>query len=496
VPGRLAILLERVGFRRVAVAGDVMVDKYVWGEVSRISPEAPVPILNFSSEDMRLGGAGSVANDLHSLGAEVRLCGVVGSDEEGAMFLDEMRNLSLDTSLIFHHGSRPTTLKTRIIARTQQLLRLDREKIGPFEDEVYARLWPGLADAIASSDIVLISDYHKGFLTPTFVRQILDLAKAKGKRVLVDPPRSSATAKYAGATALVLNRIEAQVASGVEIVDRLTLRSAARKLLETLGLEFVVITRDKDGMSLFKATGEEADYPTRAREVYDVTGAGDMVISVLGYVLAGGHSIEDAIQIANVAAGLEVGRLGSVPIQKSEIVDELRGRAVGYGSKIKSVEELVHITRQLRAMGRKIVFTNGCFDVLHDGHVQLLSSARRQGDCLIVGMNSDASVRMLKGPSRPLRPQEERAKVLAALQDVDYLTIFDERTPVRLIDKLRPDVLVKGSDYSEDQVVGADLVKSYGGTVVLVPIVPGVSTTRLVEDILHRYKNDNEEKTP
>lgn len=491
MPQRLASLLESIGPKRVVVIGDVMLDKYVWGEVSRISPEAPVPVLEFLSEDARLGGAGSVANDLHGLGAEVLLCGVVGRDEEGETFLGKMKELNFDDSLVWRHPSRATTVKTRIIARTQQILRLDREERNPFENEVYTALWDRLSKCIAEADIVLLSDYDKGFLSRGFVERVLGFCRERRKKVLVDPPRSTEALKYVGATALVLNRFEAGIASGIEVVDTTTLQSAGEKLLETLGLEFVVITRDKDGMSLFKSGGEISHYPTRAREVFDVTGASDMVISALGYVFADGHSVEDAIQIANIAAGLEVARLGSVPVQKSEIVEELRGRSVSYSSKIKSLEELVHITKQLKAKGRTVIFTNGCFDVLHDGHIHLLNSAKKEGHCLIVGLNSDASVRMLKGPSRPIRPQEERARILAALQDVDYITIFEELTPVKLIEKLKPDVLVKGADYTKDQVVGAELVESHGGRVVLVPVLDGVSTSKLVESIIERHYNES-----
>ncbi|HHT9106137.1 MAG TPA: D-glycero-beta-D-manno-heptose 1-phosphate adenylyltransferase [Candidatus Wujingus californicus] len=479
---------------RIVVIGDLMLDKYVWGEVRRISQEAPIPIINVSSEDMRPGGAGSVINNLQILGANVFACGIMGDDVHGHTLLNIFKGMKVDTTGIFIDKSRPTILKMRLMGHlqtagkgVQQLLRVDYEKTHAISADLESQLSSYLNKTVPLCDIVLVSDMNKGLLSTSFLKTIVTFCKKHNKIAIVDPKLSVNYSIYHGFTAMTPNRNEAELATGIKITDNDSLNRAGNKLTSSLSLEYCVITIDKDGMFLYHKSGQGRIIPTTPRTVFDVTGAGDMVLSIFGMVVGSGYSLEDAAPIANIAAGIEVGKIGATPVSKGEILDELmsgKGQASG---KIKDIEVLIGILNEHRKKNDKIVFTNGCFDILHVGHIEYLKFARKQGDLLVVGLNSDHSVKSLKGPSRPFVSEAERAKMLAALEDVTYVTVFDDLTPEDLIKAVRPDILVKGEDWKDAGVVGREVVESYGGKVVLAPLVEGVSTTNIVSRIIDRH---------
>ncbi|MFL5331112.1 MAG: D-glycero-beta-D-manno-heptose 1-phosphate adenylyltransferase [Gemmataceae bacterium] len=485
-------LLDRLGTPRVLVIGDLMLDRYIWGDAARISQEAPVMLLQADRREERLGGASSVATLLRALDAEVMLAGVVGADADGIRIRAMLDDLGVNHSAVVADVGRPSTVKERYIGRAQQkhpqqILRVDYETRAAIPAAIEWKLIESMAQLIPTCDVVLISDYDKGVCTPSLLKAIMSLAATSGKRVLADPIRGNDYTKYRGCATLTPNRLEAGLATGIEIHDAATAVQAAEQLRVTLDLEASIVTLDKDGMVLVGQDGHAQVLPTRQRQVYDITGAGDIVLSMLGLALAAGASYADAVRLANVAGGLEVEKIGVATVTRDEIrADILRGDAIGMGiaNKVTNVLLLMPELQRRREQGQRIVFTNGCFDVLHAGHVQYLHEARAQGDLLIVGLNSDASVRGLKGPGRPVNPVEARAAVLAGLQAVDFVTVFDTATPEELINQLRPDVLVKGADYRRETVVGAEFVESYGGRVHLADLRDGFSTT----NILHRLK--------
>jgi D-beta-D-heptose 7-phosphate kinase/D-beta-D-heptose 1-phosphate adenosyltransferase len=484
-------LVQRLGRPRVLVVGDLMLDRYVWGNAARISQEAPVLLLHADRREERLGGASSVATMLRALGAEVALAGVVGGDADGERVRRQLSDLGIDQAAVLTDAGRPTTVKERYIGRAQQkhpqqILRVDYESRAAVsavvEDELSLRVLAQLRQA----DVVLISDYDKGVCTPGLLAAVIAGARACGRRVLADPIRGGDYSKYRGCSAVTPNRLEAALAAGRDIPSPDAALTAAEQLRDTLDLEVAIVTLDKDGMALAGRDGLRAVFPTRPRQVYDITGAGDMVLSVLGLALASGAAYEAAIRLANVAGGLEVERIGVATVTRDEILhDLLHGEAgpAASGSKLLPLPVLVGEMERRRRAGQRIAFTNGCFDVLHAGHVQYLQEARAQADVLVVGLNADASVRALKGPSRPVNPQEARAAVLTGLQAVDYVTIFHEPTPIELIRALRPEVLVKGADYRKEQVVGTEFVESYGGRVHLAAVREGFSTTGLLQRV-------------
>jgi D-beta-D-heptose 7-phosphate kinase/D-beta-D-heptose 1-phosphate adenosyltransferase len=380
--------------------------------------------------------------------------------------------------------ARPTTSKERYIGKAhdrhpQQMLRVDYEVRTPLPEPLEKSLIHGIDTCLSSSDIILISDYDKGVCTPAVLRHVIDRARAFRKKVLVDPIRGSDYRRYKGATCLTPNRTEAQLASGLAIGSPAEALAAGDKLRQELGAEALIVTLDKDGMALSHADGRRQVFHTRPRQVYDITGAGDMVLSVIGLCLAAGADYDAAIALGNVAGGLEVERLGVATLTRDDLLRDLAAVPPSPCKVLDWGDLVVELDRR-RRQGERIVFTNGCFDVLHAGHVRYLQQARAMGQTLVVGLNSDSSVHRLKGPTRPINPAEARAEVLAALACVDYVAIFDEDTPLRLIEAARPHVLVKGADYRPDEVVGREFVESQGGQVVLLPLVPGHSTTRLV----------------
>jgi D-beta-D-heptose 7-phosphate kinase / D-beta-D-heptose 1-phosphate adenosyltransferase len=477
---------ERAASVRALVIGDLMLDEYLWGRAERISPEAPVQVVEVVREDLRLGGAGNVVHNLVALGASVSVCSVIGADENGALLRRAFQTSGVDQAGLFDDPERRTSKKTRVIAANQQIVRIDRETKSPIGASCEEAVLGYLEASCGSFDVIVVSDYLKGVLTPQVLSAVCQAGRRLGIPVVVDP-KGNDYGKYRGATLLTPNRKEAEIASGIAISDLETLERAAGRLLSGLDLDALLITRSEAGMSLFQKVGTAVHIPTVAREVYDVTGAGDTVISVLSLGLACGLTLPEAAWIANVAAGIAVGKLGTSTVSPQEIVAEVGHGLKDSDSKIKNLDVLTHLIASERSRGKRVVFTNGCFDLLHVGHVKYLQKARTLGDLLIVGLNSDASVRRLKGERRPLIEESERAHILAALDCVDYVILFDEDTPLRLIEALVPAVLVKGGDYQVEEVVGRELVEASGGRVELVQFVDGRSTSRIIEKILASY---------
>ena len=480
--------LSRIGQIKALVIGDLMLDEYLWGKTERISPEAPVQVVDISREDLRLGGAGNVINNLMTLGCQVHVAGVLGDDADGRLLRRLLEEKSVGIQGVLMSPDRTTSRKTRILASNQQMLRIDRESQNPISPEMEVRLADHVRSVAEDFQVILVSDYLKGVLTEGLLKEIVAIGREKGIPVVIDP-KGSDFRKYRGATLLTPNRKEAQTASHIAIVDEATLLQAGRSLAEALDLEALVLTRSEEGMTLFPRDGEEIHLPTEAREVYDVSGAGDTVLAMMGLGLAGELSLEEAARLANVAAGIVVGKVGTSTVSPGEILEVIGRRHQDTDLKIKDREVLAGILETEREKGRTVVFTNGCFDLLHVGHVKYLQKARRLGDLLVLGLNSDESIRRLKGPRRPLINQDERAHILAALDCIDYLVIFDEDTPLELIEALRPKILVKGGDYSPEGVVGKDLVESFGGRVELIQFVDGKSTTNIIEKILQEYRD-------
>ncbi len=471
---------------KALVIGDLMLDEYLWGRAERISPEAPVQVVDVNREDLRLGGAGNVANNMAAFGCGVYICGIIGRDDNGAHLRRTFSGRGVDTSGIFDVPSRMTGKKTRVLASNQQIVRIDRETRGDITEEEEDLLLSFVRDPAHVWNIILVSDYGKGVLTRRVLEEVISFAGNRGIPVIVDPKGADFT-KYRGATIITPNRKEAETASRVPILDEDTLGLAAGRLMEEGGYEALLVTRSAEGMSLFLREREALHIPTVAREVYDVTGAGDTVVAALGLGLACGAGFAEASRLANVAAGIAVGKVGTSIVLPKEVIGSIRHEHQDSDAKIKNLDALADLVEREKLKGMRVAFTNGCFDLLHVGHVKYLQKARSYGDLLVLGLNSDASVRRLKGEKRPLIGQSERAHILAALDCVDYVVIFDEDTPIRLLETLRPHVLVKGGDYTPDRVVGKDLVESYGGRVELVAFVDGRSTTNIIEKILQNY---------
>jgi D-beta-D-heptose 7-phosphate kinase/D-beta-D-heptose 1-phosphate adenosyltransferase len=479
-------LVQHLGQPRVLVVGDLMLDRYVWGDAERISQEAPVILLHADKREERLGGASSVATMLRALGARVSLAGVIGDDTDGGRVRQILTNLGIDHEGVVPDPDRPTTVKERYIGRAQhrhpqQMIRVDYERRAPVSAPIEDELRRAITSQLRRADLVLISDYDKGVCTPSLLAAVIAAARARGLRSLADPIRSSDYRKYHGCAAITPNRLEAGLATGRTLANTEEAMQAAVQLLEQLDLEAAIVTLDKDGMALAHRDGRRHLFPTRPRQVYDITGAGDMVLSVLGMTLAAGADFDPAIRLANVAGGLEVEKIGVATVTRDEILRDLAPGAPAGSQKVLDRDRLLAELDSRRRLGQRVAFTNGCFDVLHAGHVEYLQEARAQADLLVVGLNSDASVRALKGAGRPVHSVEARASVLAGLQAVDYVTIFAETTPLELIQALRPDVLVKGADYRKDEVVGVTFVEAYGGHVYLAPLREGFSTTGILQ---------------
>lgn len=478
--------LERMGHPRVAVVGDLILDRYIWGDAERISQEAPVPLLRADHREHRLGGAASVATMLAALGAEVRLFAGVGADPEAKVALELLERHGIAADHLATLTDRPTTLKERYIGRAQdrhpqQMIRVDYEVRAPIPESVREMFASRFEEAARWADVVLVSDYDKGVCTPELLRALVSAARAAGTRVVADPIRGGDYAKYRGVHCMTPNRLEAGLAVGRPVHTTDDAIEAGRELVRRLDMEAALVTLDRDGMALVRADGTARVAPTRPRQVYDITGAGDMVLAMVGLALADGADYLEAAALGNVAGGLEVERIGVATLTRQEILRDLWNHDRPGEAKRPSLDVLLAEVAERKRSGQTVVFTNGCFDILHVGHVRLLRQARAQGDFLVVGLNSDAGVRRLKGESRPIVPQGDRAELLAALECVDAVVVFDEDTPLELIKAIAPDVLVKGGDYKPEDVVGRDEVEAAGGRLVLVPLVEGRSTTGIAE---------------
>jgi len=470
------------GHPRTLVVGDLMLDRYVWGSVDRISPEAPVPVVRVGQRTERAGGAANVALNLGRLGCDVRVAGVVGSDVGGEALLTLLRDAQVGVESIVSFDERPTSVKTRIIGGHQQILRLDREDGSPISKYQSASLLEKITSDIAEGvSVVVLSDYGKGVLSPHVCKEIITLARAHDVPVLVDP-KGHDYSKYFGVTALSPNRSELAQVTLAPSEDLEGLFAAGEKLRSALHLDFIALTLGEHGIALLEP-GTVSQFPAVAREVFDVSGAGDTVIATIAASFNAGLHLHDSIRLANLAAGAVVGKIGTVPISREELLGLLLEEEERDFGKICVLSELKKRVERWRSVGDRVVFTNGCFDLLHAGHVNLLQQARSEGDRLIVGINTDRSVRALKGPKRPVIGEQQRALVLAALASVDAVVMFDEGTPIDLIHAIRPDVIVKGGDYSEDEVVGADEVRSWGGKVTIVPLVGGLSTSEVLRRV-------------
>ena len=462
---------------RILVIGDLMIDHYLWGKCERISPEAPVQVVAVEKETSVLGGAGNVIHNLKALGAEVSVLSVVGDDANAKELRMLLQKIEVSDAHLFVQEGRNTSKKSRIIASGQQVIRYDKESTEDIDPSIQAQMIDPFDVMIEQYDTLLLSDYGKGVLTIELTQSLIGIAKEKGKKVLIDP-KGTDYSKYKGATLLTPNKKEAMEASKIDIVDEATLLDAIKHLKEYCDLETSLITLSEEGIAIYD--DRLRTHPTVAREVFDVTGAGDTVIASLGFALASGYSIDEAVKFANLSAGVVVGKIGSATATLNEIIEyESSLNKSTSNSHMKTLEEITLLSQELKNRGNKIVFTNGCFDIFHVGHVKYLEEAKSYGDVLIVGLNSDASVRRIKGENRPINIEDDRAYILASLKAVDYVVKFYEDTPYELIKAVQPHILVKGGNYKGKKVVGEDIADELR----LVEFVEGKSTTKIIERI-------------
>ncbi|MGZ8373210.1 MAG: D-glycero-beta-D-manno-heptose-7-phosphate kinase [Rhodoplanes sp.] len=473
-------LIDALDGVRVLCIGDVMLDRYVYGVVERVSPEAPIPVFRVEREIAMLGGAGNVVRNVLALGSRARLVAAVGDDPAGAevrglLGADDKSSFALITD-----GTRQTSIKTRFLAGNQQLLRADQETVAPLAAPSRRALMESFRTMLRDVQVVVLSDYNKGVLSDGIAAQLVAAARTAGKPILVDP-KGPDYARYAGASVVTPNRNELAEASGATVRTPDEAIAAAHRLLDAHGFGAVIATLGKDGMIVATAAGEVRHLPAEARDVFDVSGAGDTVVATLAAALGVGADLMRAAALANVAAGIVVGKVGTAVAYRTEVVDALRHQDLSEAeAKVMTLDLALDRVALWRRRGFRIGFTNGCFDLLHPGHVSLLAYARKSCDRLVVAINSDDSVRRLKGAARPIQTETARATVLASLASVDLVVIFSEDTPLKMIEAFRPDVLVKGADYRLEQVVGAEYVHSYGGAVQLARIEPGFSTTATI----------------
>ena len=469
---------------KILVIGDLMIDHYLWGKCERISPEAPVQIVNIDKESSVLGGAGNVINNLRALGSRVDVLSVVGDDYVANELKALLENIKVQSNMLIIEQNRKTSKKSRLIASQQQVLRYDNESIEDISNSSEKEIINKLSVNISNYDVVILSDYGKGVLTTNLTQEIISISNKNNVKVFVDP-KGKDYSKYKGAYTLTPNKKEAIEATNILINDNESLEKAIKKLKEECELEVSLITLSESGIAIFDDNLRIK--PTVAREVYDVTGAGDTVIASIAFAIANHMKIDDAIQFANLAAGVVVGKIGSATASLDEIYEyESSLNKSNSSSHIKSFEEIEILAKKLHDKGKKIIFTNGCFDILHAGHVKYLEEAKSYGDILILGLNADSSVRKLKGPTRPINNQDDRAYILASLESVDYVVIFEEETPYELIKLIQPHVLVKGGDYEGKDVVGQDIAQELR----LVQFVDGKSTSKIIQRIQNNETNN------
>ncbi len=466
---------------RALVVGDLILDRYLWGQVERISPEAPVPIVHLDHKSHAAGGAANVAANLSALGCTVTVAGVLGTDEDGRQLLELMQAAGVDTKPVLQTGDRPTICKTRIFGGRQQMLRFDVEKVTPLSPGSRRHFLAQTEELIPDISVVILSDYGKGVLDYSICQVVIRRARELSVPVLVDP-KGVNYEKYRGCSLISPNRKELAAAVSTDPGDLELLLHKGQTLRSGLNVRHLAVTLGDLGMALLDETGIHR-FPALAREVFDVSGAGDTAISTMSAAVAAGLHLHDAIRLANLAAGIVIRKVGTVAVNRDELVASLTSDEKAT-EKVCTLDALSARVVRWRASGQRIVFTNGCFDLFHVGHLSLLEQAKRMGDCLVVALNTDRSVRALKGITRPIISEESRARLVAALPCVDAVVLFDEETPLDLIRAVRPDVLVKGGDYTEDQVVGANEVKGWGGKVALVPLAEGFSTTAILKRAL------------
>jgi D-beta-D-heptose 7-phosphate kinase/D-beta-D-heptose 1-phosphate adenosyltransferase len=479
-PHELERLVAGLGRARVLIVGDLILDQYVTGEVTRISPEAPIPILSARRTEERLGGACNVAANLVAMQAEVDIVGVLGDDGWGRKLRALLEEQKVATGGCVLDGTRPTIQKTRMMSGSQQMLRVDNEDTRPVSGAALAAILRILPERVRRAQAVVLSDYGKGLLAPEVIRCAIDEARKAGVPLLVDP-KGEDYRRYRGATLITPNRKEAEQALGHRLPRLEDVQKGAQELLALAELDAAVITLGAEGIYFASRKGETGHVPARARAVFDVTGAGDTVIAQLGFYLASGLDLGTAVFLANQAAALVVARLGTHAVDRSELCAALQEKHAHEGKVLRTGDELDRQIAAWRKEGLRIAFTNGVFDVLHVGHVTYLRFSKSYGDVLIVGVNDDASVQRLKGPTRPVNPLADRMEVLAALEMVDAVCSFSEDTPKSVIERVTPNVLVKGADWAEKGVVGREWVEAHGGQVVLAPLVAGKSTSAILE---------------
>ena len=469
----------------ILVIGDLMIDHYLWGSCDRISPEAPVQVVNVKKESSVLGGAGNVINNLVTLGSVVDVISVIGNDSVANELKSLLEKIDVPTSNLVVENNRKTSKKSRLIASQQQVLRYDMESIDDINENSHKQIIQTLEKNIDKYSSIILSDYGKGVLTTNLTKEIIKISNKNSIKVLVDP-KGKDYSKYKGSYTLTPNKKEAMEATNIDIKDENSLIEALKSLKTQCELEVSLITLSEQGIAIFD--DELTIKPTVAREVYDVTGAGDTVIASIAFALGNNLDIKDAIYFANLAAGVVVGKIGSATTTLDEIYEyEYSLHKSNSTSHIKTFDEIKTLASKLHSQGKKIVFTNGCFDILHVGHVKYLEVAKSYGDVLILGLNADSSVRKLKGPTRPINTQDDRAYILASLESVDYVVIFEEETPYELIKLIKPHVLVKGGDYEGKEVVGQDIADE----LKLVQFVDGKSTTNTIKRIQENEKCNN-----
>ena len=462
---------------KILVIGDLIVDQYLWGKSERISPEAPVQVINIEKESTSLGGAGNVINNLKVLGAKVDIISVIGSCEVSNELRQLLKNIEINTKYIITQKDRITSKKSRIISSQQQVVRFDRESTEEISDKSQGLILSTFQNILDNYEVILLSDYGKGVLTHNLTCSLISIANKNNKKVLIDP-KGADYSKYKGAYLLTPNKKEASEATKIDIIDDTTLIKAITQLKSECDLNISLITLSEHGIAFYD--NKLSVQPTIAKEVFDVTGAGDTILASLGFALSCNYDINRAVKFANLAAGVVVGKIGSATTSLSEMIEyESSFNSFSGNKNIKTLQEISILSKDLREQGKKIVFTNGCFDMLHTGHIRYLEAAKKFGDVLIIGLNSDTSVKILKGKNRPINIQMDRAALLSALRVVDYVVIFEDTSPYELIKSINPHILVKGGDYEGKQVIGEDIVDE----LKIVKLIKGRSTSNTIQKI-------------
>ncbi len=475
------MLTDGLGFEKIKntkalVLGDFILDEYVFGEAKRLSPEAVVPVVRKQKTDYRLGGAGNVVANIIALGGNARALTLLGNDKEGDIILNKLRELGCDVSFIERVSGIPSILKTRIVAANSQLLRLDREEYYELPDRFVEETKKNCRRLFQDINVIVISDYNKGFVTKELVGIVTAYANQMGIPVVADP-KGNQIDKYANVTMCTPNKKELKELTGVEITSEDALSKAAEMMLDA-GIKYVLVTRSEEGMTLFDSL-KRTDYPTMAKDIIDVTGAGDTVVAVAACALSSGCSMDTLCNLSNLAASVTISKFGTSAVTYESLMQKI-SESIGCDKRL-SEDTINQVIQKLKDSNKKIVFTNGCFDLCHPGHVHLLKEAARLGDVLIVGLNSDNSVKRIKGEGRPIINEENRAYLLESLEAVDYVVVFDDDTPLELIRKIKPDILVKGEDWKGKKVVGEDILKEYGGRIEFIKAYESFSTTAIIE---------------